>query len=211
MALLTKPLTIPSVDKLTVDKSIDKTVPKQNRKIILDLDDTLIKSYPIKESKDLARLTEKFSQCSHFVVNLRNGNFQYESFFICVRPGAYEFLERVADGFDLIFWSAGDYGYVHAIVSKLIGSLANRPSIIYTAKDTFISEDRCTVIKDIFKLPGVTKNNAILIDDRDDVMCRAPNQGIVIKEFNPKKCETDRELDSIYARLITDEFWANLN
>ena len=186
------------------------------RHVILDLDDTLIHSFFIRSENQLEHLIESSEKKSldYFIIKIASEPFIYETFFVIKRPGVDKFLKNLLRNFSVIIWSAGSHDYVHKISHHLFPHLDRQPKHIFSSIHTHIKkieEDSYEVIKELSKIPGITDSNAIIIDDRDDVMCRNPHQGIVIKDFSdPFAMNLDSKLDEVFETLKSEDTWKRM-
>lgn len=173
-----------------------------NKCIILDLDETLVRSNDnMKTLQDLGIMTNpeyinlrpRIYEISMEDVMCRKGTGEKIDMWGIVRPHVKQFLITCFTYFKIVIvWSAGRKKYVESIVDFLFKDI-KRPHVIYTYDEC----DRTTdgfLVKPIVKLiqdvPGLDKymslKNTFILDDRlttfkDD----NPDNGILIPGYKP--------------------------
>lgn len=159
--------------------------------LILDLDDTLIKT--IKED-DCKNLTEEMK------TNLKFANIGKESIvFFLPRPHLTEFLEALSQFYELIVFSAGTEEYVNTIVNiidpdcKYISTILTRAHCIKVNTSLYI--------KDLTILDDRNLKNMIIIDNMAFSFSYQIENGIYIPSFTGES--DDSELPKLKEFLLS--------
>jgi TFIIF-interacting CTD phosphatase-like protein len=170
--------------------------------LILDLDQTLI-SAEADEDYDFNKYKEK----------AKKFNFEDMDGFYLVfeRPKLQTFLDYIFANFNVSIWTAASKDYALFIIEKII--LAGKPK---RKLDWIFFSYHCDLSKkykghtkdlsmlwDIYKIEGYTKENCFILDDFDEVYKTQPNNCIISPpfEFTKKGSETDKFLTKLIPKL----------
>lgn len=183
-----------------------KYSPSKKINVFLDLDETLLsaKSYDefdINEYKAKAKLFNFHDMDGYYII--------FE------RPGVQDFLDYLFKHYNVSVWTAASKDYALFVVKNII--LANKPNrkINYVFFDYHgkHANKRLGGMKNLrmlwedLHLPGINKNNTILIDDNIRVYKTQPDLVIRAREFDFLK--TNSEFDMFLYDLpntIEDKF-----
>lgn len=176
---------------------------KKEHNLLLDLDQTIISGEPLEELDLENTYKEK-----HKLFKSDNMDDYYN---IYSRPYLQEFLDYVFDNFNVTVWTAASKDYALFIVNKII---LNKPG---RKLDFIFFEYHCQLSKqinkyskdlsilwDIYKLPGYSPQNTVILDDyKKDVHKCQPNNCIIAIPFEFKKdgSENDSFLKDIIPHL----------
>ena len=171
---------------------------KKKYTVVLDLDQTIISGEDLEEYKrqDWSSKEKKFRHAT-----------MEDYYIIFERPHLQNFLSYLFQNFNVIVWTAASKDYALFIIENMI--LKNHPErkldwIFYTYHCDH-SRELQSGIKDLrllyenFDLPGLNRNNTIIIDDNDEVHSIQPTRAIHIPpfEFTEKGSENDKILLTI--------------
>ena len=132
-------------------------------------------------------------------------------YYIFYRPGLQEFLDYLFDNFDVSVWTAASKDYALFIIEKLV--LAGRPErkldYVFFSYHCKISNKLkngskdLSILWDIYKLDGYTKQNTYILDDYDEVYNTQKNNCIIAPPFyfTAEKSEKDRFLLNLIPEL----------
>lgn len=177
-------------------------MPITNKCIVLDLDETLVhtcedinKLHELKIFNDpqfLDLRTRTYMLNIDDIVEPQGSGIKTYLWGI-TRPYLYEFLKFCFSYFEVVaIWSAGVPKYVDAIVNFIFKDLPS-PHLVF-------SRNRCIKYSDTLTKPlqemitffnkeningGMTLENTVLIDDRDDNFLFNPDNGILILPYSP--------------------------
>lgn len=198
--------------------------------VILDLDSTLI--FTKVKSKHRATMI-KISTSNDFELRNRlyrlsiddvtadvggaRGEGDHSEMWGIERPNLKEFLRWCFRSFAVVgVWSAGKKPYVKAICQKIfLGSGIRSPHIMWTYNECnhssgFPQKDlRMLVSSSEGQSLGLSLENTILIDDREESFALTPQNGILIAEYAPKI--TIEELKKPNTDLINLGTWLALS
>lgn len=156
--------------------------------LILDLDETLI--YGSENVLD------------------REPDFETESFFIYERPGVRQFIEDVAQSFELAVWSSASREYVDRIVERLFEGrqLAFVWAVERCTRRRNLEYDYFYWVKDLKKVKrrGYDLSQVLMIEDTPDKAERNFGNAIYVAPFEGDP--TDDELPRLgrYLKSISD-------
>jgi TFIIF-interacting CTD phosphatase-like protein len=187
-----------------------KRVPKTDKNVILDIDETLLYSHDVVDDLLTAGLLTdlKYYKLRHrlYTIEFEDG----EKMWGLTRPGFDDFLDFCFQYFKhVIIWTAGCREYADKVVNFLFRS-GPKPSLV-------LCKDDCThirgkpKIKDLKQLIkaepwlGLTLENTFVIDDRDHTFKRNPDNAIHIPEFSFTKENERSEQDEKDERSEQDE------
>ncbi len=183
-----------------------------DKSIVLDMDETLVHTFP---AMDWANREGIFSNSDYadiaaraYRINLRDvsntrGQGQRDQMWGIFRPHVKEFLLFCNSYFKVVaLWSAGEYGYVHAVVDKLFSDIP-RPHVILTRDNCNMIGQSCD--KDLSKLYRdehignfLQPQTTMIVDDRRDYfMASSPQNGILIPAYRPPETISGLRSDNI--------------
>jgi len=176
---------------------------KNKQNFILDLDQTIISG---ETREELASLRNSIGQKE---LNAKIKKYDYsdmeEYYKIFERPHLQEFLDYLFENFNVSVWTAASKDYALFIIQNII--IKNKSTerkldwIFYsyhcTKSNEKYNEDKdLNMLWDVYKLPGYSKSNTVILDDNIYVYNTQPKNCIRIKQFKfkNKKSYTDTVL-----------------
>lgn len=177
-----------------------RTKPKPN--VILDLDNTLISAealtdFPFTEQG----MREKALK---FPIHDMDGYY-----IVFERPHLQSFLDHLFKNYNVSIWTAATKDYALFIIKHIILKKPNRnlQFIMFSyhcdiSKKLFKNSKDLRLIWNIFKLPGFTSDNSLIIDDLREVYDTQPQNAIHIKAF--EILESDSETDDQLMEIIPE-------
>ena len=201
--------------RLNINRPLSRpSQPITNMTIVLDLDETLVRSEEGSEIKLLTKYLNdpKFYNRRQDMYTLTVNSSRYQTLMYGIkRPYLDIFLDFVFQYFKyVIVWSAGQYDYVHKICNIIFNG-HYRPDLIYTNDDCVIEKKVLTKplrkVYDVNK--GIDETNTLILDDRETVF-QGPNprNGILIPTYDPYLSETSTS--KIDDRLVQLMRWLML-
>ena len=174
--------------------------------LILDLDETIIYSEP--------RVGKVTSKQKLYIKQFRT-HYMDESYIVIERPGLQKFLDFVFKHFKVSVWTAGSKDYASFIVENVIltddKKRRNSRQLHMLLFDYHcrISENEKNGLKDlsmlwdVYKLPGYTKQTTFIMDDHPDVYDRQPGNCIFMVPFDSEipNFEADTFLNDLKPKL----------
>jgi hypothetical protein len=110
------------------------------------------------------------------------------------RPGLYQFLERVAELFDLMIYTSVSFERVDAIRDLLVAESS--------VPEWFGDLPVIRPEKTLKPKSACGRNDAFILDDQEEVIAAGEKDWWVpISEFLPPYSESDRALDDAFNRL----------
>lgn len=177
-------------------------VNKKN--FVLDLDQTLISAEPTEEY-DFSKNKEKAKK-----FNFHDMDGYYVVF---ERPGLQKFLTFLFDNFNVSIWTAASKDYALFVIDKIIlaGNANRKLDYIFFTYHCDLSERDKDKIKgldmlyDVYKLPGYSAENTVILDDYDEVWKPQKDNCIFAKafEYRQDSSENDNFLDELIPYLRT--------
>jgi len=176
--------------------------------IVLDLDETLIHSFPPNSFPSKSNQFKKGRTVIH------NINIDGENWNVVERPHLQDFLKFIYTYFDVIVvWSAGTYEYVHEICKKIINYYDE--CIVYT-RDDCISRNN-TYIKPLTILenneyilkPIMNMNTMFVVDNLEDTFVENVNNAIHIPNFEPTVEQLNTVQDLALLKLM--HYFSNID
>jgi TFIIF-interacting CTD phosphatase-like protein len=182
--------------------------------ICLDLDQTLISAEP-SEEYNFSKNKEKSKK---FLYHDMDGYY-----IVFERPGLQQFLNYLFENFNVSIWTAASKDYALFIIDKII--LNNNPNrkldYIFFSYHCDLSKNMkkgskdLSMLWDVYKIEGYTKDNTVILDDYDEVHKTQPGNCIVANafEFTNDKSEQDKFLEQLipYLRELNDKVKAGNN
>jgi TFIIF-interacting CTD phosphatase-like protein len=160
--------------------------------LVLDIDETLVRTFDdlddLKSSK-IFRSSSFYPVRSQLYLLSFDDDEDDEKLWGIKRPYLNEFLEFAFTYFkNVVVWSAGQEDYVHEMCKHIFKNFPC-PDLIMTRKHCDYNEKDNSLFKPLTKLyqllPDANQSYTIMIDDRDDVMSKNLNNGIVIPPYTP--------------------------
>lgn len=106
------------------------------------------------------------------------------------RPGLKEFLAFLFKSFDSVsIWTAGTNKYAFRVISSLFPEHREKFMFIWSRGHTErINGTHFKPLEKMFSHPmaeycGMTRENTIMIDDRDDILAFNPGNGLIVPEW----------------------------
>jgi TFIIF-interacting CTD phosphatase-like protein len=176
--------------------------------ICLDLDQTLISAEPSEEYN----FTKNKEKSKKFLYHDMDGYY-----IVFERPGLQEFLNYLFENFNVSIWTAASKDYALFIIDKII--LNNNPNrkldYIFFSYHCDLSKNMkkgskdLSMLWDVYKIEGYTKDNTVILDDYDEVHKTQPGNCIVANafEFTNDKSEQDKFLEQLipYLKELNDK------
>ena len=176
--------------------------------ICLDLDQTLISAEPSEEYN----FTKNKQKSKKFIYHDMDGYY-----IVFERPGLQEFLNYLFENFNVSIWTAASKDYALFIIDKII--LNNNPNrkldYIFFSYHCDLSKNMkkgskdLSMLWDIYKIKGYTKDNTVILDDYDEVHNTQPGNCIVANafEFTNDKSDQDNFLEKLipYLKELNDK------
>jgi len=145
-------------------------MPKFNKLLILDLDETLVYA------------TEKKLE--------RDPDFLSHDYFVYKRPGLDKFLENCLNSFDVGIWTASGEIYAADVLKNIFGDI-NKLKVMLTNEHCvrrYNHDEGCHYnIKDLKKVVKKTDHpleQIIIVDDSKEKVERNYGNAIIVKEYN---------------------------
>lgn len=166
---------------------------------LLDIDQTLISAeateeYNFKKNGEKAKKFNFFDMEGYYIV--------FE------RPGLQEFLTFLFSNFNVSIWTAATKDYALSIIDNII--LKNHPErklewIFFSyhcdlAKYKKNGSKDLSILWDIYKIPGYTQDNTVILDDYDEVYKTQKNNCIIAHPFEFTKADSPE--DKFFSNLI---------
>jgi len=196
-------------------QSSENNKPKNGKRLILDLDETLVHSFAPKDN--LLSFAEDLTDEQRrrvYALDFPGG----ETLFGYIRPGAENLINTAFNEFESVgIWSAGTEFYVHEVVKLLFKD--EPPLFIMTRNDCNelkINRNdmacRYKPLEIIYKkYPGHNESNTLIVDDRSDIAKLNCLNVIQIPEFNLTSNNSmtllnDNSLDILSSWFQTNDF-----
>ena len=166
--------------------------------LLLDLDQTLIYSEP-SEDFDFTTNQDKMDKMDHHDMD--------GVYVIFQRPGLQTFLTYLFENFNISIWTAASKDYALFIINNIILKDPSRKlDWIFFSYHCEISKKHTghskslSVLWDIYKIPGYSKKDTVIIDDYNEVFDTQRGNCIVAEPFIFSN--NDSENDDFLIRLI---------
>ena len=169
--------------------------------IVIDLDETVIKSYNISKQDEIVEHIEnsEYNYRIIEVLDIKSKSLSYETFITVQRPNLREFLLFCRKTFDYVcVWTAGTKNYANEIVNNFF---IYNPDLVWNRSkvDKDVNGSRYKDINKI-KLELERINNCrikILMIDDIKVNCTNSDECYVIDKFNPFDTDYDNKLQTL--------------
>jgi Dullard-like phosphatase family protein len=145
---------------------------KNKPTLILDLDETLIKSYRLS---------------SHNLYNEYDIIIDEHQIGVICRPYLLDFLKFSRNSFDLVLFSAGTKDYVNSVINVL--SISDYFSRVYT-REHCIKIDSL-YLKSLKHIPHMNEDDCLIIDNNIFSFALDLDNGVLISSFHGEKDDTD--------------------
>jgi len=169
--------------------------------VLLDIDQTLVSAeaaedYDFKKYKNKAKLFDFEDMDGYYLV--------------FARPHLQKFLDFLFANFNVSIWTAASKDYALFIIKKMILSKPNRKlDFVFFSYHCDISKKwkkgtkDLSILWDMYKLEGYTKDNTVILDDYDEVYKIQPDNCIVATpfEFTNDGSETDNFLKKLIQKM----------
>jgi TFIIF-interacting CTD phosphatase-like protein len=157
--------------------------PLTNKKIVLDIDETLVNTRESLDSIKGIDLSDPDVSKRFYSLFLPPDYFHVWG---VMRPGCKEFLSFCFDYFDkVIVWSAGEEKYVRAVVDRIFEGLPEPDGIFSRAFcDTHDNNTTKPLLKLQQHFPDIDLTNTLILDDREhnSLSCN-PDNAIIIPAY----------------------------
>lgn len=177
-----------------------KVPPKGN--FILDLDQTII-SAEATEEYDFKKNKAKSKK---FVFHDMDGYY-----IVFERPGLQKFLQYLFDNYNVSVWTAASKDYALFIINKIVlaGNPHRKLDYVFFSYHCDVSSDKkkgtkdLSMLWDVYKLPGYSVENTVILDDYDEVHNTQPKNCIIAVpfEFTETGSEGDTFLEDLTLKL----------
>jgi TFIIF-interacting CTD phosphatase-like protein len=172
--------------------------------VLLDLDQTLIsaeetRTYDLEKNGTKSKKFKYHNMEDYYVV--------FE------RPGVQPFLDFLFKNFNVSVWTAASKDYAIYVIDKIVlaGKSERKLDYIFFSYHCDVSSDLkkgskdLSVLWDIYKIPGYTPDNTIIIDDYDEVCNTQTNNCIPAPpfEYTSKDSPDDDYLNRLQSALQT--------
>ena len=193
-------------EEMYKDDSVHKKI-----NIFLDLDQSIISGEILQEEdeEDEEEIYDIESN-KHKAINFDFHNME-NYYVIFGRPGLQKFLDYLFQNFNVSVWTAASKDYALFIIDKLV--LAGRPErkldYVFFSYHCKISNKLkngskdLSILWDIYKLPGYTKQNTYILDDYDEVYNTQPENTLIAPPFyfTDENSEEDDFLHNLVSKL----------
>jgi hypothetical protein len=193
-------------EEMYKDDSVHKKI-----NIFLDLDQSIISGEILQEEdeEDEEEIYDIESN-KHKAINFDFHNME-NYYVIFGRPGLQKFLDYLFQNFNVSVWTAASKDYALFIIDKLV--LAERPErkldYVFFSYHCKISNKLkngskdLSILWDIYKLPGYTKQNTYILDDYDEVYNTQPENTLIAPPFyfTDENSEEDDFLHNLVSKL----------
>lgn len=171
-------------------------------RIILDLDQTLISAeaaedYDFKKNKNKAKKFKHHDMDGYYVV--------FE------RPGVQKFLDYLFENFIVSVWTAASKDYALFVINKVIleGHKNRKLDYVFFSYHCGISKHKkgwskdLSMLWDVYKVTGYTKDNTIILDDYKEVHKSQPGNCVRAPpfEFSNENSHDDKFLNDLKPQL----------
>lgn len=193
-------------------------VPKTNKCIVLDIDETLVHTF---EEDNHYRLGDLKLMEDPSLIDLRSrlyvlplvdlshtGDSTKSLYWGIMRPGLKDFLRFSSKYFqNVCIWSAGHKEYVEKVCTNIFRGI-QKPTIIFSNNDCEkIGSHNIKPLVKMFSHPsclGMTPENTFVIDDRASTFSQNPLNGIQIPPYEPRDTIEGLRFEESSLKLLQD-------
>ena len=174
----------------TAISNFKHNIPKYNKLLILDIDETLIHS----SEKQLDRIPD----------------FRLDEYFVYIRPGLKEFISNCSKLFNLAIWTASSSEYAIEVIKNIFPDDL-RLEFIFTGERCLLKRNLDLDVIEIFKplkkvkRKGYSLNNILIVDDTAKTFKYNYGNGILIKEYLGESNDNELSLLLKYLEIIGAE------
>uniref|UniRef100_A0A6C0EK39 FCP1 homology domain-containing protein n=1 Tax=viral metagenome TaxID=1070528 RepID=A0A6C0EK39_9ZZZZ len=171
-------------------------------RILLDLDQTIISAEP-SEEYDFKKNKAKSKKFAHHDMD--------GYYIVFERPNLQKFLDFLFQNYLVSIWTAASKDYALFIIDKVVlaGKKDRKIDYIFFSYHCDISKDKkkgskdLSMLWDIYKIDGYSKDNTVILDDYDEVHKTQPCNCIVAMpfEFTKEGSENDDFLNGLIPQL----------
>ena len=178
------------MNKKASTSNFSKNIPKYNKLLILDIDETLIHS----SEKQLDRIPD----------------FRLDKYFVYIRPGLKEFISNCSKLFNLAIWTASSSEYAIEVIKNIFPDDL-RLEFIFTGERCLLKRNLDLDVIEIFKplkkvkRKGYLLNNILIVDDTAKTFKYNYGNGILIKEYLGESNDNELSLLLKYLEIIGAE------
>ena len=178
------------MNKKASTSNFSKNIPKYNKLLILDIDETLIHS----SEKQLDRIPD----------------FRLDKYFVYIRPGLKEFISNCSKLFNLAIWTASSSEYAIEVIKNIFPDDL-RLEFIFTGERCLLKRNLDLDVIEIFKplkkvkRKGYSLNNILIVDDTAKTFKYNYGNGILIKEYLGESNDNELSLLLKYLEIIGAE------
>ncbi|BAY86222.1 hypothetical protein NIES267_57280 [Calothrix parasitica NIES-267] len=161
----------------TKASNLVKNLPKYNKLLILDIDETLIYS----SEKQLDRIPD----------------FKLDEYFVYIRPGLKEFILSCSKLFSLAIWTASSSEYAREAIKNIFPDNL-KLEFVFTGERCLLKRNLDLDVIEVFKplkkvkRKGYSLNHILIVDNIAETFKYNYGNGILVKEYLGE--ENDREL-----------------
>ena len=170
--------------------NLAENMPKHNKLLILDIDETLIYS----SEKQLDRLPD----------------FELDKYFVYKRPGVEEFISTCNNWFSLAVWTASSSDYAHEVINNLFPD-SLQLEFIFTRERCLFKRNLDLDIIETFKplkkvkRKGFSLNNVLIVDDIAETFKYNYGNAILVKKYQGEATDIELFLLLKYLEIISTE------
>lgn len=176
--------------------------------IILDLDQTCISA----EETDTFNVKKHLTNFNKYIDVNQDGPADMDGIYtIFERPHLQEFLDYIFVHFNVSVWTAASETYGIFVIENIIAPEGSGRQLDFYLNSQHCSESRkiahatknLDMLYTVWKLPGYTPYNTIIIDDLKEIHTCQPENCISIKafEFTKRNAMDDKELLHVIEQL----------
>jgi len=180
---------------------------EQREWVFLDLDETLLRALADEDTCNCNQIE------LNSILSLLGEGIDMEGYYrIYERPGLQDFLSKLFKEFNVGVWTAASKDYCAFIIDNIILKDPSRNlQWVFWNEHGDKSFNRYNgapkklqQLWEVYKLPGLTSQNVVIIDDYYKVYSTQPENAILIPKFEAEKnnSHADKVLDNIWEALI---------
>lgn len=198
--------------------ALTSKVPKTNKCIVLDIDETLVHTY---EEDNRFKLQELGLMEDPSLIDLRSrlyvlplvdlshtGDSTKSIYWGIMRPGLRDFLRFSSKYFQHVcIWSAGHKEYVEKVCTNIFRGI-QRPTIIFSNNDCEkVGTHNIKPLTKMYSHPtclGMSPENTLVLDDRSSTFSQNPLNGIQIPPYMPRDTVEGMRFEEPSLKLLMD-------